>query len=128
MQNYFTKNCLGQNNFGKFIEKELNGKIFDEKTISTLYELSKKQLDIISPNYFQRINKDVAIFVFVIKGFFIPLLSTFISLLKNKSPINVNSQEDIISVSEKFIELPPMLLLLLLYFIVKLLKLIKLLH
>ena len=67
MQNYFTKNCLGQNNFGKFIEKELNGKIFDEKTISTLYDLSKKQLDIISPNYFQRINKDIAIFVFVIK-------------------------------------------------------------
>ena len=67
MQNYFTKNCLGQNNLGKFIEKELNGKIIDEKTISTLYDLSKKHLDIISPNYFQRINKDIAIFVFVIK-------------------------------------------------------------
>lgn len=67
MQNYFTKNCLGQNNFGKFIEKELNGKVFDEKTISALYDLSKKRLDIISPNYFQRINKDIAIFVFVIK-------------------------------------------------------------
>ena len=29
--------------------------------------MTKRKLDIISPNYFQRINKDVAIFVFIIK-------------------------------------------------------------
>ena len=67
MQNYFKKNYAGQNNFGKYIEKELNGKVFDDKTISTLYNISKRNLDIISPNYFQRINKDIAIFVFIIK-------------------------------------------------------------
>jgi hypothetical protein len=67
MQNYFKRNCIGQNIFGKFVENELNGKILDDKTISTIYNLSKKQLDIISPNYFQRINKDIAIFVFIIK-------------------------------------------------------------
>ena len=67
MQNYFKNNCQGQNSFGQLIEKELNGKIFDDKLIFTLYSISKKQLDVISPNYFQKINRDIAIFVFVIK-------------------------------------------------------------
>ena len=66
MQNYF-KNNITKNNFGKFIENELKGKIFDDKEIYHLYKISKKFLDIISPNYFQKINKDIAIFVFVIK-------------------------------------------------------------
>ena len=66
MQNYF-KNNISKNNFGKFIEGELKGKIFDDKEIYHLYKMSKKYLDIISPNYFQKINKDIAIFVFVIK-------------------------------------------------------------
>ena len=66
MQNYF-KNNITKNNFGKFIENELRGKIFDDKEIYHLYKISKKYLDIISPNYFQKINKDIAIFVFVIK-------------------------------------------------------------
>ena len=66
MQNYF-KNNITKNNFGKFIENELKGKIFDDKEIYHLYKISKKYLDIISPNYFQKINKDIAIFVFVIK-------------------------------------------------------------
>ena len=67
MQNYFKKNNTEKNNFGRLIEAELNGKIFDDNIISSLYTLSKKQLNIISPNYFQKINKDIAIFVFVIK-------------------------------------------------------------
>ena len=66
MQNYFKSN-ISKNNFGKFIEGELKGKIFDDKEIYHLYKMSKKYLDIISPNYFQKINKDIAIFVFVIK-------------------------------------------------------------
>ena len=66
MQNYFKKN-ISKDNFGKFIEKELSHKIFDDKEIYFLYKLSKNHLDIISPNYFQKINKDIAIFVFVIK-------------------------------------------------------------
>ena len=66
MQNFFKKNIC-KNNFGKFIEKELKGKIFEDKEIYCLFRLSKNYLDIISPNYFQKINKDIAIFVFVIK-------------------------------------------------------------
>ena len=66
MQNYFKKN-ISKNNFGKFIEKEIGGKIFEDKEIYSLYKHSKNYLDIISPNYFQKINKDIAIFVFVIK-------------------------------------------------------------
>ena len=66
MQNYFKKN-ISKNNFGKFIEKEIGGKIFEDKEIYSLYKHSKNYVDIISPNYFQKINKDIAIFVFVIK-------------------------------------------------------------
>ena len=67
MQNYFKNNCSESITLGKLIEKELNGRFLDDKIISILYSLSKKQLKIISPNYFQKINKDVAIFVFIIK-------------------------------------------------------------
>ena len=66
MQNYFKKNIY-KNSFGKFIEKEIGGKIFEDKEIYSLFKYSKNYLDIISPNYFQKINKDIAIFVFVIK-------------------------------------------------------------
>ena len=67
MQKYFKNNCPELNNFGKLVEKELNGKVLDDKIISTIYSLSKRKLNIISPNYFQKINKDIAIFVFIIK-------------------------------------------------------------
>ena len=33
MQNYFKDNCLGKNNFGKLIEKQLNGIIMDDNII-----------------------------------------------------------------------------------------------
>ena len=66
IQHYFKKN-ITKDNFGNFIKKELEGKIFDDKEIYHLFKLSKKYLDIISPNYYQKINKDIAIFVFVIK-------------------------------------------------------------
>ena len=67
MQNYFKQNNPELNKFGTFLEKELNGKVFEDNIISALYNLSKKQLNNISPNYFQKINKDIAIFVFIIK-------------------------------------------------------------
>ena len=67
MQNYFKNNCPGKNSLGILLEKELNGKIFDDKLIYSLYSISKNQLDVISPNYFQKINRDIAIFVFVVK-------------------------------------------------------------
>ena len=52
---------------GTFIEKNLNGKIFDDNIINSLYKYSYKYLNIISPNHFQKINKDIAILVFIIK-------------------------------------------------------------
>ena len=53
---------------GSLIEKEINGKIFDDNIISSIYKYSYKYIPIISPNRFQKTNKDVAIFVFVVKN------------------------------------------------------------
>ena len=72
MQNYFRKN-ISKNNFGKFIQKELEGKIFDDKEIYYLFKMSNNYLDIISPSYYQKINKDIAIFVFVIRDILVQL-------------------------------------------------------
>ena len=65
--NYF-KNDIQKMSIGSLIEKEINGKLFDDKTISSLYKYSYKHIYIISPNRFQKINKDIAIFIFVIKN------------------------------------------------------------
>ena len=65
--NYF-KNDIQKMSIGSLIEKEINGKLFDDKTISLLYKYSYKYIYIISPNRFQKINKDIAIFIFVIKN------------------------------------------------------------
>ena len=62
--NYFKKDI----SLGAIIEKEIKGKIFDDNIIASLYKYSYRYLNIISPNRFQKINKDFAIFVFVIKN------------------------------------------------------------
>lgn len=64
----FFKNDIDNMSLGSLIEKEINGKIFDDNIISSLYSYSNKYKNIISPNRFQKVNKDVAIFVFVIKN------------------------------------------------------------
>ena len=64
--NYFQEYISNQT-MGTFIEKNLNGKIFDDNIINSLYKYSYKYLNIISPNHFQKINKDIAILVFIIK-------------------------------------------------------------
>ena len=64
INNYFKK----ENSLGNIIEKEIKGKIFDDNIIANLYKYSSRYLNIISPNRFQKINKDFAIFVFVIKN------------------------------------------------------------
>ena len=64
---YFKKDIENMS-IGNLIEKEINGKIFDNNTISSLYRYSYKYISMISPNRFQKTNKDVAIFVFVIKN------------------------------------------------------------
>ena len=65
--NYF-KNDIEKMSIGSLIEKEINGKLFDDNIISSLYKYSYKYIDIISPSRFQKTNKDIAIFVFVIKN------------------------------------------------------------
>ena len=64
--NYF-KDYISKQSMGTFIENKLNGKIFDDNIINSLYKYSYKHLNIISPNHFQKINKDIAILVFIIK-------------------------------------------------------------
>ena len=65
--NYFEKDIKNMS-LGSLIEKEINGKIFDDEIISSLYKYSNKHINIITPNRFQKTNKDVAIFVFVVKN------------------------------------------------------------
>ena len=67
ISNYFKKD-IEKMSLGSLIEKEINGKIFDDDIISSLYRYSNKHINIISPSKFQKTNKDVAIFVFVVKN------------------------------------------------------------
>lgn len=63
---YFEKNC--NKFFGNSIENKIKGKIFDNNIINTLYEFSHDYINIITPSYFQKINNDVALFVFIVKN------------------------------------------------------------
>ena len=63
---YFEKNC--STFFGNSIENKIKGKIFDNNTINTLYEYSHDCINIITPSYFQKINNDIALFVFIVKN------------------------------------------------------------
>ena len=65
-KNYFEKNC--NKCFGNSIEKKLRGKIFDNNTINSLYEYSHEYINKISPSHFQKINSDIALFVFIVKN------------------------------------------------------------
>ena len=63
--NFFKDN---DNKFlGKIIEKELINKKYNNEIINSLYEWSHNKINIITPNYFQKINKDIAILVFIIR-------------------------------------------------------------
>ena len=65
--NYF-KIDIEKMSLGSLIEREINGKVFDDDAISTLFRYSNKYINVISPSRFQKENKDVAIFVFVVKN------------------------------------------------------------
>ena len=65
--NFFKKD-IEKMSLGSLIEKEINEKLFDDNIISSLYTYSYKHINIISPNRFQKTNKDIAIFVFVVKN------------------------------------------------------------
>ena len=67
----FYKNFFDKNNnqfFGDSIENKIKGKIFDNEIINSLYEYSKDYINIITPSYFQKINNDIALFVFIVKN------------------------------------------------------------
>ena len=67
----FYTNFFGKDNneyFGHPIENNLKGKIFDNDIINSLYEYSHNHINIIASTYFQSINKDIALFVFIVKN------------------------------------------------------------
>ena len=64
-KNFFEKS---NNNIGVTIENKIKGKIFDIDTINTLYEYSHNHISIITPSFFQNIDNDIALFVFIVKN------------------------------------------------------------
>ena len=97
---YFKEN---ENKFlGNIIEKEIFNRKYNDEIINSLYEWSYKNIDKITPNYYQKINKDIAIFVFIIRD----LLESFGITQEKKA----NSQKLFIlynirqNVQEKIIE------------------------
>ena len=62
---FFEKN---NTNIGVTIESKIKGKIFDNDIINSLYEYSHNYINIITPSYFQNINNDIALFVFIVKN------------------------------------------------------------
>ena len=78
---------------GTFIEKELNGKTFNENIINSLYKYAYKHSNIISPNHFQKINKDIAILVFIIKD-----MLEFLGILTDSK---LNPEKEIILINSR---------------------------
>ena len=65
-KNYFEKSS--NKIFGNIIENKIKGKIFDNDIINSLYEYSHNYINIITPSYFQKINNEIALFVFIVKN------------------------------------------------------------
>ena len=65
IKNYFKKKLKNQK-LGELIEKEINGKIFDDDIITSIYSYANKYSKIISPKDYQKISQDIALFVFII--------------------------------------------------------------
>lgn len=64
--NYFNNNKI--NSIGEIIQNDLKDIKFNDYIINSLYEYSYKYINIINPNYYKKINKDIAILVFLIKN------------------------------------------------------------
>ena len=64
--NYFNNNKI--NSIGEIIQNDLKDIKFNDYIINSLYEYSYKYINIINPNYYEKINKDIAILVFLIKN------------------------------------------------------------
>ena len=86
--NYFknNKNKL----LGNIIENDLKNKKFDDFIINDLYKYSEEYIDLINPNYYKKINKDIAIFVFIIKN-----ILDFVGISNIKLD-NINNEQKII--------------------------------
>ena len=84
--NYFKNNKTKL--IGNIIENDLKNIKFDDFIINSLYEYSKEYIDIINPNYYKKINRDIAIFVFIIKN-----ILDFIGISNIKSDFKNNEQK-----------------------------------
>ena len=89
ISNYFKNNK--NRAIGSIIENDLKGKKFDDFIIDSLYENSYKYLNIINPNYYKKINKDIAIFAFLIKNI---LDYTGISFINNNNKNHLNNNKN----------------------------------
>ena len=67
--NYICKYFKGNEKkaFGNIVEKELINRNYNNEIINSLYEWTYRYSDKITPNYYKTINKDIAIFVFIIR-------------------------------------------------------------
>lgn len=64
--NYFKEYIINES-LGTYIEQKFYKKIFEYNVINSLYKYSFNYLNIITPYHFQNINKDIALFVFIIR-------------------------------------------------------------
>jgi len=67
----FYKKMLEEKNeqsMGILIENKLKGKIFNNEIINSLYKYSHNYINIITPSYFQNIDSDFALFIFIVKN------------------------------------------------------------
>ena len=64
--NYFKEYIINES-LGTYLEKQFDKKIFEYNVINSLYKYSFNYLNIITPYHFQNINKDIALFVFIIR-------------------------------------------------------------
>ena len=87
--NYFKNSKIKL--LGNKIENDLKNIKFDDNIINSLYEYSNEYIDIINPNYYKKINKDIAIFVFIIKN-----ILDYIGISYIKSEIKNNEQKIIL--------------------------------
>ena len=86
------KDHISKQSMGNYIETNLNKKIFDNNIINALYKYANKYLNIITPNHFQKINKDIAILVFIIKDMLEHLGIITDQLNQEKEIILINSR------------------------------------
>ena len=67
---YIINHFKNNNNkyIGPILDYEIKHIVFNNEIINALYDYSHKYINIISPNYFQKINKNIALFSFLIKN------------------------------------------------------------